>query len=84
MRVKLSHIFAGGAVYAGATAATYSYFASKRGAPGGGSCGGGAGDAGTDLAGGAGAGSCAFDRLAGAYDSTVGAEETYMMYGLMR
>lgn len=33
---------------------------------------------------GGGGGSCAFDRLASVYDSIIGAEERYMMYGLLR
>ncbi|GBF92403.1 S-adenosyl-L-methionine-dependent methyltransferase [Raphidocelis subcapitata] len=72
MRLSVSTILAGGAVYAGATYATYKFLTKPAGLDA--ADGGGAG----------GAGGCAFDRLAAVYDSTVGSEETYMMYGLMR
>jgi hypothetical protein len=74
--VRLSHILTGGALYAGATWATYKYL-TKPTPPADSSGRGSAGGAG-------GAPGCAFDRLAGLYDSTVGSEETYMLYGLMR
>jgi hypothetical protein len=79
MRLRLSHLLAGGAVYAGATYATYRFFTQHKQVDGLG--GGGTGSSSSE---GGGAGCCAFDRLAPLYDSTVGSEETYMMYGLMR
>lgn len=60
-------------MYAGATYATYKFFTKSNG-PGNQSEAAG-GDLGDNFA---------FDRLAAIYDSTVGSEEKYMMYGLMR
>jgi hypothetical protein len=77
MRLRLSHIAGGGAVYAAAAFTAYKYF-SAHGSSG---SGGGVGDA--AAAGGA-PGGGSFDRLARVYDATVGSEETYMLYGLMR
>jgi hypothetical protein len=71
--MKLQHVLAGSAAFAASVYSGYMYAKPMKALPQ-------TAATAADEA----SGSCAFDRLAGVYDSIIGSEERYMFYGLLR